>query len=230
MHCLHGQNQCPASHDEGRKCTKCRLVHCFKMGMQKDHFLSESEKQRRREPIHNNDARQDISCEILSTEDWSVIEKIQSSYFQHLQHHSTTCSYDFFDPLSALIYCSHIRNETAINLVRFSRNINEFEMLDSTDRLTLVKYNFLVLSFLIKCFNCDPLIGSYSEFPNESWNAFHRLLTIYRKDGDFYEILETEMQLLLKLTERDPVLLCLLVSLDTIDQVPLLMQSTLNIM
>lgn len=213
MHCLHGQNRCPISRDIRRKCKKCRLIHCFQMGMQKDYFLSESEKQRRRERVQNNDVvLSNITfCGILSSEDWSVIEKIQLSYSQHLQHRSSPCSYELLDQLSALIYWSQTRNETAINLIRFSRDIDEFELLNSTDRFTLIKYNFLVLSFVITCFKYDPLVGLYSEFHNETWDAFHRLVTIYRRKGDFYEILDAKMQLLFKVTGQEPVVLCLLV-------------------
>jgi hypothetical protein len=42
------------SHGTRRKCQQCRLKRCFVMGMRKDYFVSEEEKQRRRKRHTDN--------------------------------------------------------------------------------------------------------------------------------------------------------------------------------
>lgn len=44
-----------------QKCQQCRLKRCFMMGMKKDYFISEEEKQRRRKRLYLSAASETIT-------------------------------------------------------------------------------------------------------------------------------------------------------------------------
>ena len=53
MRCSTGLGQCPLTPEIPRRCGKCRLERCLAVGMRKDFFVSEEEKERRRERLES---------------------------------------------------------------------------------------------------------------------------------------------------------------------------------
>ncbi|CAF4770602.1 unnamed protein product [Rotaria sp. Silwood1] len=89
----------------------------------------------------------------LTDVDWSCLQYIQNAYLSALQSSPSASSVISLelapDKMSAYMNTLDIQNFAAVKLINFIRQIPEFEQLDEYDRLTLVKYN-LVLLFSIR--------------------------------------------------------------------------------
>ncbi|CAF1307017.1 unnamed protein product [Rotaria sordida] len=260
IRCRTGQNRCPISHNNYRKCQRCRLEKCFAMGMRKDFILSEEEKQKRRERLEGNrqlvnerqsstesissstnqyiseslseidrllmdtdednpvnddktdlDEKQNISYERISMKDWSDIESIRTSYLSIFQNQNLLCrSFDTSDRNSALISWSQFASQTALQLIHFFQQIDEFENLNIDDRFTLTKYNLLPLYMIQKCFNYNPLTGTFINRRNEDVLKRRQFFALCYGTGGIREKFMNMIRSLSKVTEQDSVLLNLL--------------------
>ncbi|CAF2902127.1 unnamed protein product [Rotaria sp. Silwood2] len=89
----------------------------------------------------------------LTEVDWSCLQYIRNAYLSALQSSPSASSVISLelapDKMSAYMNTLDIQNFAAVKLINFIRQIPEFEELDESDRLILVKYN-LVLLFSIR--------------------------------------------------------------------------------
>lgn len=90
----------------------------------------------------------------LPVEDWISIENVRSAFISAFESDvGKYPSYDCADSTSALISLSNSTNEGVLNVIKFFRQISEFEELDGNDRLMLIKYNLFPVYPVLKCFN-----------------------------------------------------------------------------
>ena len=162
----------------------------------------------------NGDLNQmnEVSLELGFMEDWITVESIRSSFLSIFEKTDSFKKYSFdcSDRTAALISWSHIANQHALCVIKFFRQINEFEGLHVDDRLVLIKYNLFPIYPILKCFFYDPKTHCCSN-DNEEALKHKRFFTLcFGGVRDMYMNLTLS---LIELTEQDPAILALLLTI-----------------
>ncbi|CAF1163507.1 unnamed protein product [Rotaria sp. Silwood1] len=151
------------------------------------------------------------SSQSISIEDWSDIESIRSSYSSIFQNHNSLCrSFDTSDRNSALISWSQFASQTALKMIKFFQQIDEFESLNDDDRFTLIKYNLLPLYMIQKCLNYNPLTGTFVNRNNEDVLKRRQFFALCYGTSGIREKFMSLIRSFSKVTEQDSILLNLL--------------------
>jgi len=153
----------------------------------------------------------DRSLEILSVEDWTTIETIQSSFVSIFQEEKMESSYEnASDPASALISWSQYANKIALSFIKFFRQIDEFEGLHVDDRFILIKYNLLSLFPIYKCLHYKLHKEQCPSEKNQQAIKNHGACWINDESNGIRELFVNSIRSLDELTEQDSALLSLL--------------------
>lgn len=73
---MNGENQCSIEFGTRRNCTRCRLDRCFNVGMRKEFFMTEEEKQLRREHLKQIQTRSSTSDSNILTQTLDQIDQV----------------------------------------------------------------------------------------------------------------------------------------------------------
>jgi len=102
----------------------------------------------------------------MTEADWARINRIQTAYSQSTVHNQVTgvppypAIQHIESPLELVQLPTYL---SSIRLITYLKNIPEFELLDSADRLTLVKHNLLAVVFVHIVLIYDPTSDTYHE-------------------------------------------------------------------
>ncbi len=163
------------------------------------------------ENIDLNEMNQ-ISLELMSMEDWITIESIRSAFLSNFQNDGLhQHSLDMSDRTSALISWSYIANQHALSVIKFFRQINEFEGLHADDRFILIKYNLFPLYPILKCFFHSSKQHSCSN-DNEEASRHRRFFNLCFGSEGVREMFFNLTLSLMELSEKDPAILALLLT------------------
>ena len=123
------------------------------------------------------------------------------------------------DKMSAFMTTIDLQNFTAVKLINFLREIPEFENLDETDRLILVKYNLTLLFLLHHSLTFDPTREICYEpkattdvvSPSEEAFAQHcKSLFILCYGYEFHRTVTSIFHILIGIINKDPTITQLL--------------------
>jgi hypothetical protein len=155
-----------------------------------------------------------ILFETLSVEDWITIQSLQSSFISFFQIPTLqfTDIFDLSDRDSALISWSQFANQISLRFINFFRQIDEFEGLHADDRFILIKYNLLPVFPIFKCFNDKWTVDFCSLEDSEQAKSNHRLFMLFGGSNGIHELFPNLVVSLAKITEQDPMLLSLLLT------------------
>jgi hypothetical protein len=154
---------------------------------------------------------EDIS---LTAENWTTIQNIRSSFLSIFENDiENYSSFDATDHTSALIFWTKVTSQTVLRFISFFRQIDEFEGLHADDRFILIKYNLFPIFPISKCYHYRPMNNSPSYKENEKVMRDHRFYTLLFEPNDIRDIFSNLVVSLIELTERDPVLLSLLLTI-----------------
>ncbi|CAM2721164.1 unnamed protein product [Rotaria socialis] len=161
------------------------------------------------------------SC-YLTEADWSCLHYIQHAYLSSLQSSPSASSVISLelapDKMSAYMNTLDIQNFAAVKLINFIRQIPEFEELDESDRLLLVKYNLILLFAIRHALTFDTTreviyddnINS-SVSPAEEAFAHHcKSLYILCYGYEFNRLFTSILHTIVSLVDNDPVIAQLL--------------------
>ncbi|UJR13069.1 hypothetical protein I4U23_000093 [Adineta vaga] len=224
-----------------RKCQKCRLNRCLTAGMNKDFMFTEEEKQRRKkhceekrnatfisevtENINLNennhlldttddidlDEMENISWDILSIEDWLIIESVRCSFLTNFGFEAgLSLNIDAEDTSFALLELSQFSHAITLRFINFFREIDEFNNLDIDDRFILIKYNIHLVSMIWKCFYYKTINNQYSNENDQHIIKRRHFFALCGVSEDIQHNMYNLVLLLVKLTEQDSGTLSLL--------------------
>jgi hypothetical protein len=156
----------------------------------------------------------DLFLEKLSVEDWVVIQNIESSFVSTFQIPitCTTSSIDLSDRDSALISWSEFANQIALRIIKFFRQIEEFEGLNGDDRFILIKYNLLPVFPISKCYYYKPT-GDCCTSEKSEQEKHRRLFMLCTGSNNISDTFKSLVLSLVQITEQDPTLLSLLLTI-----------------
>lgn len=205
--------------------------------MRKDFILTNEEKMAKKKRLEENrrlrlshDEKnslppQSIPSEqhsYLTTENWTYLNQIQQAYSkgsQSIPSASSVLSLELApDKMSAFMNTLDVQNFTALKLINFFRDIDQFAQLNEHDRLILVKYN-LTLIFLVHhslrfdpqreiCYDLEPQDTLSSV--DEAFAQHCKSLFILCYGYEFHQIATKVLHALLQVTGRDPIVIQLL--------------------
>ncbi|CAF1046030.1 unnamed protein product [Adineta steineri] len=153
----------------------------------------------------------DVSLETLSVEDWISIENVRTAFLSIFENAHADCACNnVSDRTNALISWSQFVSKISLNLIKYFRQIDEFENLHNDDRFLLIKYNLHSILPIFKCFIYKPNNDCCSFDNNAAAKKQRQFFMLF---GDSYGIRDGFINLvhsLVKLTGQDPTLLSLL--------------------
>jgi len=164
--------------------------------------------------INENDINNVLNenFQLNNTEDFDIIHNIQTSflfYFENQFDHLPE-TFDLSDNASAIISWAQFDSEIALQTIRFFRHINEFENLNSDDRLILIKYNLFPLMLIRKSYNYRPTtLRNPVEIEKEK-ERIARVETLCQISNNFKNKSDLFFHSIIQYTEHDPILLSLL--------------------
>ncbi|CAF4237131.1 unnamed protein product, partial [Adineta steineri] len=242
--------RCNIRYDIKQKCQRCRLLKCLEFGMRKDLILTPEkrlskekclEENRRIKYIQINDIKEEgieessninindkvidnnISYE-LSEMDWLCIRNIQDAYSsasRSVPSASSMLSLELTsDKMSSYTNSIDIHNFTMIKIINFLKQIPDFEQLNDSDRLILVKYNLCSLNLIRASLTFDTIRELYYEDDGDAYNpvssnnkafaeqckSLYILCYSYELNRLFFNILHTIHGLI----DNDPIIVQLL--------------------
>ncbi|CAF1193689.1 unnamed protein product [Adineta ricciae] len=151
---------------------------------------------------------EDISWEILSIEDWLIVESVRRSFLTTFETEDIpSLNFDVADTSSALMELSQFSHSITLRFISFIREINEFHNLHIDDRFSLVKYNIHLLSMIWKCFYYKPIDTRCS---NEHFIKLRRFFALCGVSEDIQRTLNNLVLSLVELTKQDSATLSLL--------------------
>ncbi|CAF1394694.1 unnamed protein product [Didymodactylos carnosus] len=149
---------------------------------------------------------------LLTVQDWAQLNQLQKSYSNAFP--SNIFPYRPFtltDRMSAMVYTIDLQNFVALKLINYLKSVCEFKLLDENDRLILVKHNLLGLFMLRATLQYDTVQEIFCEPDADDEYARHcKDVLIYCYGLEFYQDVVKIMRLLVDLTERDPIIVELL--------------------
>jgi hypothetical protein len=152
--------------------------------------------------------------ETLFVGDLEAIETKRLSFLSTFQNgQASSFRVDLSNRASALISWSHIVNQIILSFIRFFRLIDEFENLHLDDRFILIKYNFVSMYPIFRCFHYKSINNCCSCDENEEAIKHRRF---FRLCGDTNGVRDVFINLVVSLvdvSEQDPTLLSLLLSI-----------------
>jgi hypothetical protein len=161
--------------------------------------------------LHENTGLNETK-DILSTEDLVIIQNVQSSFLSAFETsiEQFTDFIDLSDRASALISWSQFTNLIALRLLRFFRQIDEFEGLNADDRFILIKYHLLAIFPIITCYSYNPINDSCSYGDHEEAEKKRQFYMLCDESNDIREIFINLILSLVQITEQDQTLISLL--------------------
>lgn len=144
----------------------------------------------------------------MSDSDWARITQIQNAYNEATVHNQVTGVPPFpatqpinspSDLIQLPTYLSSVR------LITYFKKTPEFELLDSEDRVTLVKHNLLAVVFMHLVLIYDPIADTYHEY-NTNDPLFQGKDWIKILGDEFYEELTGTVKKLIQIIEFDRVI------------------------
>ena len=164
--------------------------------------------------LENSTDSNEIEDVSLTAENWITIQNIRSSFLSILESDiENYSSFNASDHTSALIFWTQITSQTVLRFFSFFRQIDEFEGLHADDRFILIKYNLFPIFPVSKCYKCRPMNDSSSYKENVKAMRYHRFYTLLFEPNDIRDIFMNLVVSLIELTEQDPMLLSLLLTI-----------------
>lgn len=163
-----------------------------------------------------------MSSSGLTESDWSCLNYIQSAYLSSLQSSPSASSVISLelapDKMSAYMNTLDIQNFAAVKLINFIRTIPEFENLNESDRLMLVKYNLTLLLTIRHALTFDTTREivyddnmNNSVSPAEEAFAHHcKSLYILCYGYEFNRLFNSILHTIVSLVDNDPIIAQLL--------------------
>ncbi|CAF2251550.1 unnamed protein product [Rotaria magnacalcarata] len=130
---------------------------------------------------------------VMTIFDWSKIQQVQTAYSEAMAYNQVVGvpPYPATQPIHSTLELIRIPTYlSSIRLITYLRKIPEFELIDSDDRVTLVKRNLLAVVFMHIVLLYDPIADTYHEhntqdpiFQGKDWieilgNEFYHELTV----------------------------------------------------
>jgi hypothetical protein len=165
------------------------------------------------EENHDLNDMEDMLFEILSVEEWFTIQNMQllfSSTFQ--SSYPSFTHLDLKDRTAALNSWSQIMNGNILSCINFFRHMDEFENLHEGDRFTLIKFNFLPLFQIYKCFYFKPMNDYCLPEDDKRIELRQKLFTSSPEADHVHNVSKNLLFSLAAATEQDPTLLSLLMA------------------
>jgi hypothetical protein len=156
---------------------------------------------------------EDIYLETLSVEDWAIIQSMESSFVSAFQILMENFNHliDPSDRASSLNFWSEFICQLSLRFINFFRQIDEFESLHADDRFILIKYNLLPVLPISKSFH-DKQIDGCSSYLGSKLEENHRRLMSLDAFDNIRDPLTNVVFSLIQITEQDPILLSLLLT------------------
>ena len=149
--------------------------------------------------------KKESSGEMFSTDERTKIEDMRRCFLTIFDHDEEYCLYEnVSDRMLALISWSKFVGQTALNFIRFSRQIPEFETLNNDDRFILIKNNLFSLYLLSKSFTDQP------DELNEKQKHFYHLCFGSNSMYDSFLSLRHSIN---EITRQDPIYFTLLLTI-----------------
>jgi hypothetical protein len=152
--------------------------------------------------------------ETLFVGDLEAIETKRSSFLSTFQYgQSASFLVDVSNRTSALISWSHIVSQIVLSFIRFFRLIDEFENLDLDDRFILIKYNFVSIFPIFRCFHYKSINNCCSNDENEEAIKHRQFFMLCGDTNGVRDVFINLVVSLVNVSEQDPTLLSLLLSI-----------------
>lgn len=119
-------------------------------------------------------------------------------------------SIDISDKVSAIRTCLQTSDEKALGFIKFFRQINGFENLNSDDKFILIKYNILSVFPIQKAFNYKKENHYLSTEENEESIKFNQFFDLFDQSYYVRDTLINLISSIVQLTEQDPITLSFL--------------------
>jgi hypothetical protein len=139
---------------------------------------------------------------------YRFIQKALQNYF----------SIDGLNRTSALLSWSQIVNQRILRAICFFRQIDEFEGLHADDRFILIKYNLFPIFSISRCYHYKPINGCSSNEENDEAIKYNLFYMLRFESNGILEICGTLLTALVELTEQDPTVLALILTIPVFSQ------------
>ncbi|CAF1151170.1 unnamed protein product [Adineta ricciae] len=227
IRCLKSRGQCPVGYEMRRKCARCRLDKCLRMGMRRDSILTEEQKQEKRKQleenrclaINNSTLPETLSNIVANVDD---IEELMKNFGDNmLFNDSNNMLLDILSvddwltietvqsAFTAYLYFPHLHCCDYYDLTsETSAIISWSQFVD--DRFNLIKYNIFSLSSIGKSYNYKSTNDCCA---NNNCEASRKLRELFQLCGapiTLYESFVSIISSLVDITDQDPIFLSLL--------------------
>jgi hypothetical protein len=148
----------------------------------------------------------------MTESDWSKIHQVQAAYKEAIELNKVigVPPYPSAHPIHSTLELIRVPTYLAsTRLITYLKKVPEFALLDSDDRVTLVKHNLLAVVFMHNVLIYDPLADTYHEHNTED-PVFQGKDWIGILGEEFYYDLTSTVIKLIKLLEYDRVIVKLL--------------------
>ncbi|CAF2614255.1 unnamed protein product [Rotaria sp. Silwood2] len=149
---------------------------------------------------------------LMTQFDWSKIQQVQAAYNDAIAYNQVVGVplYPATQPIHSTLELIRIPTYlSSLRLITYLRKIPEFELIDSDDRVILVKHNLLAVVFMHIVLIYDPVADTYHEH-NTQDPIFQGKDWIEILGEEFYHDLTATAKKLIQILEYDRVIIKLL--------------------